>query len=81
MAPEVLARVGNIAGVANDPARLTILWFLTEDPRVIWDKIFLEEGDLVKRSNMGVASFIAPFIPTKTGTNAYEDQLRAPKSS
>jgi hypothetical protein len=81
MAPEVLARVGKIAGVANDPSRLTILWFLTEDPRMIWDKIFLEEGDLVKRSQMGVVSLIAPFIPTKTGTNAYEDQLRVPKPS
>jgi hypothetical protein len=65
MAPEVLARVGKIAGLAKDP-------------RMIWDKIFLE-GDLVKRSNMGLVSFIAPFIPTKTGTNAYEDQLRAPR--
>ncbi|MFJ3212593.1 hypothetical protein [Streptomyces flaveolus] len=74
MKPEVRAR---LAKVANDGRRLTVLWFLTEDPRDCWDH-FTTEGDLVGRGGRGELSLIAPFIPSKMGTNTYDDQLRAP---
>lgn len=64
-----------LAGVANDGKRLTVLWFLTADPREIWD-FFEEEPERITAGGKGEASFVAPFIPAKMGTTLYEDQLR-----
>jgi hypothetical protein len=78
MKPEVRARLGK---VANDGKRLTIMWFLTADPREVWDASFTAEADAIAAGGKGEMSFIAPFIPSKMGTNTYDDQLRAPIDS
>ncbi|MET7335447.1 hypothetical protein [Nonomuraea sp. NPDC005650] len=70
-----------LKGVSNDERRLTLLWFLTEDPREIWAEHFTHEVDNLATSGKGVTSLIAPFIPAKMGTSLYEDQLRGPVGS
>ncbi|MET0146321.1 MAG: hypothetical protein ABW328_16290 [Ilumatobacteraceae bacterium] len=75
MKPEVKAR---LAKVANGGRRLTILWFLTVDPRKIWADHFSSEVELVAAGGQGEVALVAPFIPSKMGTDTYVDQLRAP---
>lgn len=61
--------------VTNDERRLTILWFLTEDPRDCWD-FFEGEADAIHSGGLGDVTLVAPFIPSRMGTTLYEDQLR-----
>jgi hypothetical protein len=74
MKPEVYAALEK---VANEGRRLTVLWFLTQDPRECWDS-FTGEVEAVRAGGLGETSLVAPFIPAKMGTTLYEDQLRAP---
>ncbi len=64
----------------TDPSRggrrLTVLWFLEEDPRSCWSDHFADEGDAVARAAHGRVELMAPFIPTLHGTDVYVDQLR-----
>lgn len=78
MKPEVLERVGKIATVSNDLRRLTILWFLTEEPSQVWGNSFASEPDIVHSGGLGEVSFLSAFLPAKMGTNRYDDMLRAP---
>jgi len=74
MKPEVYAALKH---VANEGRRLTVLWFLTKDPRDCWD-YFTDEVAAVRAGGRGETTLVAPFIPAKMGTTLYEDQLRAP---
>jgi len=65
-----------LASATNHGLRLTILWFLTRDPRECWQRHFTGEMDLVAASGYGKAALIAPFIPSKMGTSAYDDDVR-----
>jgi hypothetical protein len=67
--------------VTNDERRLTILWFLTEDPREVWQAHFTREVEHLAAGGKGVTSLVAPFIPSKMGTSLYEDQLRGPPAA
>lgn len=78
MKPEVYAA---LEGVANGGRRLTVLWFLTKDPRDVWDEFFSNEVENVRAGGKGETALVAPFIPSKMGTTLYEDQLRAPTQS
>lgn len=60
--------------VTNEGRRLTVLWFLDRDPRESWSQ-FSDEVDTVAASRLGEAVFVAPFIPCRMGTNAYEDEI------
>ncbi|ALJ18896.1 hypothetical protein [Microbacterium sp. No. 7] len=64
-----------LQGVANEGRRVTVLWFLTEDPRACWD-FFEQEIELAHRGGRGEATLVAPFVPARMGTTLYEDQLR-----
>jgi len=75
---EVLERIGKITASSNDPRRLTILWFIENDPSEIWDEFFVPEAKMVTSGGLGEVSLMAPFIPAKMGTNTYDDMLRAP---
>jgi hypothetical protein len=75
MKPEVYEALKH---VANEGRRLTVLWFLTEDPRECWD-YFTGEVEAVRAGGLGEATLVAPFIPAKMGTTLYEDELRAPR--
>jgi len=74
MKPEVYAALKT---VANEGRRLTVLWFLTKDPRECWD-FFGGEVEAAKAGGRGEATLVAPFIPARMGTTLYEDQLRRP---
>lgn len=54
--------------------RLTLLWFLEQDPRSCWEEHFT---DLDREAGeWGRVELVAPFIPTVPGTDRYVDQLR-----
>ncbi|MER5767573.1 hypothetical protein [Streptomyces sp. NPDC001985] len=68
-----MAHVRQVEGVGT---RLTLLWFLEEDPARIWDPFFTGLGAEVADAGLGRVELMAPFIPTVPGTDRYVDQLR-----
>jgi hypothetical protein len=64
--------------IGNEERRLTLLWFLTEDPQEVWQEHFTGELENLEKGGFGTTSLVAPFLPAKMGTSLYEDQLRAP---
>jgi hypothetical protein len=68
-----------LKNIANDDRRVTVLWFLHQDPQRIWSTHFSDEVENVAAGGHGQVSLVAPFIPAKMGTPLYEDQLRPPK--
>lgn len=64
--------------IVNDGRRLTVLWFLDQDPQSAWEEHFAADKDGVAAGGKGETVFAAPFVPAKMGTPLYEDQLRAP---
>jgi hypothetical protein len=69
--PLPLDRMSYVKQVEGVDTRLTLLWFLQQDPREVWDEHFigLDAGP-------GRIELVAPFIPTIPGTDTYADQLR-----
>ena len=61
--------------VTNGGRRLTVLWMLDRDPREIWAEHFVDEVERVLASGLGRTALVAPFLPCRMGTNAYEDAL------
>ncbi len=68
-----MAYVKQVEGVGT---RLTLLWFLQEDPRDGWTTHFADLGADVERSGLGRVELVAPFIPTVPGTDRYVAELR-----
>ncbi|MEU9675583.1 hypothetical protein AB0D92_18935 [Streptomyces parvus] len=56
--------------------RLTLLWFLQEDPRTCWDEHFTGLDAAVAEAGSGRVELVAPFVPTVPGTDRYVDRLR-----
>ncbi|MEU4795254.1 hypothetical protein [Streptomyces sp. NPDC023327] len=56
--------------------RLTLLWFLQDDPRACWEAHFTGRDTAVAASGLGRVELVAPFIPTVPGTDLYVDLLR-----
>jgi hypothetical protein len=73
MRPDVLA---GLARVAGNGGRLTILWFLDESPEVRWVGEFGGVEDDIERGGRGELTFLAPFIPSIMGTDAYTEVIR-----
>lgn len=61
--------------VTSGGRRLTLLWFFDRDPREIWAGEFTREVENVAGSGLGSTVFVAPFVPCKMGTSAYEDEI------
>lgn len=61
--------------VSNGGRRLTVLWMLDRDPREVWAEHFADEVKGVAASGLGCTELVAPFLPCRMGTNAYEDDL------
>ena len=55
-------------------SRYMQLFFLKEDPRLVWDN-FVNFGKAVDLSDMAKICSVAPFIATVVGTDRYTDQL------
>ncbi|MEU2162261.1 hypothetical protein [Streptomyces sp. NPDC019208] len=70
--PLPLDRMTYVKQVEGVDTRLTLLWFLEQDPREGWEEHFagLDAGEL------GRVELVAPFIPTVPGTDRYVDELR-----
>ena len=73
MKPEVRAAAEK---TANAGKRLTLLWFLAEDPRDIWKTFMIGEDSRISSGSNGAVALVAPFVPSHMGTDQYDDQLR-----
>ncbi|WP_399926327.1 hypothetical protein [Streptomyces kanamyceticus] len=69
-------RMTYVKQVEGVDTRLTLLWFLQEDPRECWEAHFTGRDAAVAGSGLGRVELVAPFIPTVPGTDRYVDQLR-----
>ncbi|MFD0338263.1 hypothetical protein ACFVH0_06145 [Streptomyces sp. NPDC127117] len=69
-------RMSYVKQVEGVDTRLTLLWFLQEDPRECWNEHFTGLDAAVTESGLGRVELVAPFIPTVPGTDLYVDQLR-----
>lgn len=68
-----MAYVEQVEGVGT---RLTLLWFLQQDPRDCWEAWFTGLGEAVHETGLGRVELVAPFIPTVPGTDTYVEELR-----
>ncbi|MEU4202433.1 hypothetical protein AB0F64_21120 [Streptomyces sp. NPDC026294] len=69
-------RMAYVRQVEGADTRLTLLWFLQEDPRACWDRWFTGLDGEVAASGLGRVELVAPFVPTVPGTDRYVDELR-----
>jgi hypothetical protein len=65
-----------VADIEGLDDRVTVLHFLTEDPRIHWMTRFAGNGERVAESGQAKMQFAGPFIPVLHGTNLYVDELR-----
>ncbi|MFC5027904.1 hypothetical protein ACQFX6_17570 [Streptomyces sp. DSM 41987] len=69
-------RMTYVKQVEGVDTRLTLLWFLQQDPREAWDAHFTGLDDEVAASGLGRVELVAPFVPTVPGTDTYVNELR-----
>jgi hypothetical protein len=69
-------RMTYVKQVEGVDTRLTLLWFLEEDPRECWEEHFTGLDGAVTESGLGRVELVAPFVPTVPGTDRYLDRLR-----
>ncbi|MCX2183269.1 hypothetical protein KV205_22450 [Streptomyces sp. SKN60] len=69
-------RMTYVKQVEGVDTRLTLLWFLEEDPRECWAEHFADLESLGGGGGGGRVELVAPFIPTVPGTDRYVDELR-----
>lgn len=66
------AAAPEVEGVGS---RIAVAAFVEDDPRRIWRDVFAPLTAALAATSHGTALFVAPFIPTKPGTDAYVDEL------
>ena len=71
--PDKMPDVADIPGIER---RVTLIHFLTEDPRLHWLTRFARHGARVEAGGLGSLQFCAPFVAVAHGTNRYVDELR-----
>ncbi|WP_241269163.1 hypothetical protein [Streptomyces chrestomyceticus] len=69
-------RMAYVRQVEGADTRLTLLWFLQEDPRACWEPWCTGLDGEVTASGLGRVELVAPFVPTVPGTGRYVDELR-----
>ncbi|WP_369214301.1 hypothetical protein [Streptomyces flavofungini] len=69
-------RMTYVKQVEGVDTRLTLLWFLQEDPCACWEACFAGREEAVAESGLGRVELLAPFIPTVPGTDLHVDELR-----
>ncbi|MFD7696992.1 hypothetical protein [Streptomyces sp. NPDC059805] len=74
--PLPLDRMSYVKQVEGVGTRLTLLWFLEEDPRRCWPDHFTGLDTAVGKTGLGRTELVAPFIPTVPGTDRYVAELR-----
>jgi hypothetical protein len=74
--PGMPAEVRDATRTTSSAGTLTILWFLAEDPRRCWRGPLTDEAVHLAASGLGRVLLVAPFIPSRMGTDDYVDELR-----
>jgi hypothetical protein len=69
-------KMPDVADIPGVDRRLTVLHFLDDDPRDVWEARFTANGDRVELGGIGTMQFAAPFVPVLHGTDLYVDELR-----
>jgi hypothetical protein len=69
-------KMPDVADIPGVDRRLTLLHFLDDDPRDVWEPRFAANGDRVELGGVGTMQFAAPFLPVLHGTDLYVDELR-----
>ncbi|MER0480567.1 hypothetical protein ABR737_19870 [Streptomyces sp. Edi2] len=69
-------RMSYVKQVVGVDTRLTLLWFLQQDPRDGWTAHFTGLEEEVAEPALGRVELLAPFIPTVPGTDRYVSELR-----
>ncbi|WP_244943282.1 hypothetical protein [Streptomyces inhibens] len=69
-------RMSYVKQVEGVDTRLTLLWFLQQDPREAWAAHFAGLAEEVGESGLGRVELVAPFLPTVPGTDRYVAELR-----
>ncbi len=69
-------RMTYVKQVEGVDTRLTLLWFLQEDPRSCWAEHFTGLDAALAEAGQGRVELVAPFVPTVPGTDRYVDRLR-----
>jgi hypothetical protein len=67
------AAAPEVAGVGE---RLALAMFVEGDPRDVWSSCFASLGGAIDATRDARTLLVAPFIPTRPGTDAYADELR-----
>ncbi|WP_211214462.1 hypothetical protein [Actinomycetospora chiangmaiensis] len=68
------ARVPSAYGDAADE-RISLLWFVHDDPREDWEERFAPHRDALDDRGLGYLEFASPFVPTVPGTDRHVDDL------
>jgi hypothetical protein len=66
----------DVADIPGVDRRVTLVHFLTEDPRLRWMTRFSRHGARVDAGGLGRMELCAPFVAVEHGTNRYVDELR-----
>lgn len=74
--PLPVDRMSYVKPVDGTDTRLTLLWFLQQDPRSCWDAFTGLDGEVAGAVPGARVELVAPFLPTLPGTDAYVDELR-----
>jgi hypothetical protein len=74
--PLPVDRMSYVKPVDGTDTRLTLLWFLQQDPRTCWDAFTGLDGEVAGAVPGARVELVAPFLPTLPGTDAYVDELR-----
>ena len=69
-------RMTYVKQVEGVDTRLTLLWFLQDDPRTCWDAFTGLDAEVAAAVPGARVELVAPFVPTLPGTDVYVDQLR-----
>lgn len=66
------AAAPEVAGVGE---RIVLAMFLERDPREVWSELFAGLGARIDATGEARTLLVAPFVPTKPGTDAYVENL------
>jgi hypothetical protein len=73
--PLLIDAPGDVPRQESTDSRTMLLFFLDEDPKVDWEKVFVRQREMIDASGKGTVFAEVPFKPTVKGTDTYTDQL------
>ena len=73
--PLLIDAPGDVPRQDSTDQRTMLLYFLDEDPKVDWERVFVRQRTMIAEAGKGSVVAEIPFKPTITGTDAYTDEL------